>query len=83
VKEWEEKRAVVETHIERRALSVYNRIRKLVKTGVAVVQVEKSSCGGCFRQLPPQLRVEVRRQDQIIRCENCGRIVVWKDEDAD
>ncbi len=83
VKEWEEKRAVVETHIERLALSVYNRIRKLVKTGVAVVQVEKSSCGGCFRQLPPQLRVEVRRQDQIIRCENCGRIVVWKDEDAD
>ena len=83
VKEWEEKRAVVETQIERGALSAYNRIRKLVKTGVSVVQVEKSSCGGCFRQLPPQLRVEVRRQDQIIRCENCGRIVVWKDEDAD
>ena len=83
VKEWEEKRAVVETQIEPRALSAYNRIRKLIKTGVAVVQVEKSSCGGCFRQLPPQLRVEVRRQDQIIRCENCGRIVVWKDEDAD
>jgi predicted nucleic acid-binding Zn-ribbon protein len=80
VRECHEKRTGVETQIDRRALSVYNRIRKLVKTGAAVVQVEKSSCGGCFRQLPPQLRMEVRRQDQIIRCENCGRIVIWKEE---
>jgi predicted nucleic acid-binding Zn-ribbon protein len=80
VREHEEKRAVIESQIERRALSAYARIRKVLKGGVAVVKVEKNSCGGCFRQLAPQRRVEVRRQDQVIRCEICGRIVVWQDE---
>ena len=81
VRECEDRRAVVESHVERRALSAYTRIRKVLKGGVAVVRVEKDACGGCFRQLAPQRRVEVRRQDQIIRCEICGRIVVWKDEE--
>lgn len=80
VKAREAKRAVVETRIERPALSIYNRIRNMVKGGVAVVRVEKGSCGGCFRQLAPQRRVEARRQNRIIRCENCGRILIWKDE---
>lgn len=80
VREREDRRAVIESHVERRALSAYTRIRKVLKGGVAVVRVEKDACGGCFRQLAPQRRVEVRRQDQIIRCENCGRIVVWQDE---
>ena len=77
---WEKKRGAVEVHIERRPLSVYNRIRRSVKAGVAAVPVEKGSCGGCFRKLAPQRMVEVRRQDQVIRCENCGRILVWKEE---
>ncbi len=81
VRAWTEKRTVLEAKIERRALSIYNRIRKLLRGGLAVVQVEKGSCGGCFRLFPPQRRVEIRRQDQIIRCENCGRIVAWKDEE--
>ena len=80
VQEREEKRAVIESQIERRALSAYARIRKVLKGGVAVVKVEKNACGGCFRELAPQRRVEVRRQDQVIRCEICGRIVVWQDE---
>ena len=80
VKAREEKRATLEVHVDRRPLSVYTRIRKVVRGGVAVVSVEKASCGGCFRKLSPQTRVEVRRQDQVIRCENCGRILVWKEE---
>lgn len=80
VKKRERKRKSLETNVERRPLSIYNRIRKMVKGGVAVVSIEKSSCGGCFRQLSPQTTVEVRRQNQVIRCENCGRILVWKEE---
>lgn len=82
VKTRQDKRAVVEARIERRPLSIYNRIRKTLKGGIAVVPVEKGSCGGCFRELAPQRRVETRRQDQIIRCENCGRILVWREEVA-
>ena len=77
---WGNKRTVLEVEIETRAVSVYSRIQRMVKGGVAVVRVEKGSCGGCFRKLAPQRRMEIRRQNQIIRCENCGRIVVWKEE---
>ena len=77
---WREQRSVAEELVERPVLSNYDRIRRVVKDGVAVVPIGKGSCGGCFRQLPPQRRMEVRRQDRIIRCENCGRILVWPEE---
>lgn len=79
VKGWEKKHAAIEPNVERRPLSLYNRIRKVVKGGVAVVSVQKNSCGGCFRQLSPQRLVEARRGDTLMRCENCGRIMVWSD----
>ena len=77
VKGWEKKRAAIEPNVERRPLSLYNRIRKVVKGGVAIVPVQKNACGGCFRQLSPQRLVEARRGDTLMRCENCGRILVW------
>lgn len=77
---WRKKRSVAEESVDRPVLSNYNRIRSVVRDGVAVVPIGKGSCGGCFRQLPPQLHVEVRRQDRIIRCENCGRMLVWREE---
>jgi len=82
VKGWEKKRKGLEGKIEQRPLSMYNRIRRVVRGGVAVVQVKKGACGGCFRELAPQRRMEVRRSDQVIRCEACGRMMVWKEEVA-
>ena len=73
----EARRDHLASQIERRPLSIYARIRNVVRGGVAVVPLEKGSCGGCFRQMAPQRMVEVRRQDQVIRCENCGRVLVW------
>ena len=80
VQKWQRKRKGFENKVERPALSTYNRIRRMVKGGVAVVEIKKGSCGGCFRQLSPQLLVEARRINRVMRCENCGRITVWKDE---
>lgn len=81
VKGWEEKRSAIEPHVERRPLNLYNRIRKVVKGGVAIVAVQKNSCGGCFRQLAPQRLVEARRGDTLMRCENCGRILAWTESE--
>ncbi len=80
VKKWKRKRKAFESKIDRPALAAYNRIRRMVKGGIAVVEIKKGSCGGCFRQLSPQLLVEARRINRVMRCENCGRITVWKDE---
>jgi len=64
--------------INTRTLSIYNRLRR-GKGGIAVSTVDpvKHSCKGCYKQLPPQKVLEIRRGEKIIFCENCGRILVW------
>jgi predicted nucleic acid-binding Zn-ribbon protein len=43
---------------------------------LAVTRVENEHCGVCRQQLPPQVAVEVRKNDQFITCQACGRILV-------
>jgi len=64
--------------VDKRELSVYTRLRK-GKNGIAVATVDqkKFSCRGCFKQLPPQKVLEVRRSQKMIFCESCGRVLVW------
>ncbi len=56
-------------------LEQYERIRK-AKGGRAVVDVRRGACGGCFNRIPPQRLLELRKNDEIFRCEHCGRIYV-------
>ncbi len=42
----------------------------------AAVRVYKNSCSGCYNAIPAQKIVELRNnRQQILICENCGRIV--------
>jgi predicted nucleic acid-binding Zn-ribbon protein len=75
----QERKALTKT-IDRRALTVYERIRK-GKGGLAVVPLRKRACGGCFKQIPPQMVQQIRRGDRIYTCDSCGRILIWVDED--
>lgn len=43
---------------------------------VVVTRAEGDHCGGCRQQIPPQLAVEVRKNNQLITCPACGRILV-------
>ena len=79
---WEKKRAALEPHVDLQLLGLYNRIRKVVRGGIAVVPVHKGACGGCYRQLSPQRLVEVKRADSILRCDNCARILAWRDDEG-
>jgi len=45
----------------------------------AVVRVRKGACSGCYRALPPQMLVEMRRLERLFICEHCGRIVIDED----
>jgi uncharacterized protein len=62
--------------IEPRLLTAYKRIRKNARNGLAVVQVERDACGGCFNKIPPQRQLDIRSRKKIIVCEYCGRILV-------
>lgn len=56
-------------------LAQYERIRA-AKEGKAVVPVKRNSCGGCFNRIPPQTLLELRRNENMLVCERCGRIIV-------
>ena len=62
--------------IEDRLLLAYDKIRKTYRNGLAVVTVERDSCGGCFNQIPPQMQLEISLSKKIIACEHCGRVLV-------
>ncbi|MCL2511064.1 MAG: C4-type zinc ribbon domain-containing protein [Bacteroidales bacterium] len=66
------------TNIEERLLTAYNRIRKSVRNGLAVVTIERNACAGCFNKIPPQHQLDITNYKKIIVCEFCGRILVDK-----
>jgi predicted nucleic acid-binding Zn-ribbon protein len=66
-------------HVDERLLLSYDRIRKNYRNGLAVVPVERDSCGGCFHAIPPQKQSEIKLRKKVMVCENCGRILVDND----
>jgi len=47
----------------------------------AIVPVKNGVCSGCFISIPPMRQDKIRAMDEIIYCENCGRILVWEDDE--
>ena len=76
----EQSRQTVAKDIDPKLLTTYE--RKKSRRGIRVAAVRKGACGGCFHQMPAQIRSEIRRGERIINCENCGIIMVW-DEQSD
>lgn len=65
--------------IEDRLVTAYKRIRGSARNGLAVVTVQRDSCGGCFAKIPPQRQLDIRSRKKVIVCEHCGRILVDAD----
>ncbi len=62
--------------VEERLVVAYTRLRGNAKNGLAVVPVDRDSCGGCFNKIPPQRQLDIQTKRKIIVCEHCGRILV-------
>lgn len=60
--------------VEERLLKSYERIRSNSLNGLAIVNVSRGACGGCFNIVPPQRQADIREHKKIIVCEHCGRI---------
>jgi predicted nucleic acid-binding Zn-ribbon protein len=71
-----EKAKVLETNIEPRLLAAFKRIRKGTRNGLAVVDIQRDACAGCFNNIPPQKQMDIKMRKKIIVCEYCGRILV-------
>ncbi|MCC6700978.1 MAG: hypothetical protein IT221_05625 [Fluviicola sp.] len=62
--------------IDARLIAAYDRLRTNAKNGLAVVGVDRDSCGGCFNKIPPQRQLDIETKRKVIVCEHCGRILV-------
>jgi predicted nucleic acid-binding Zn-ribbon protein len=78
----EAERNNIREKVSRRTMSVYERVRKN-RGGDVVVTVKKRACGACYKALPPHRIQEIKRSDQIITCDNCGRMLIWQDGVSD
>ena len=63
--------------VEDRYLNAYQRLRRRLRDGRAVVPLERGAASGFA--VPPQRQVEVRQQNKIVVCEHTGRIIVDRD----
>jgi len=70
----EAKRESTLAEIKERDLVLYNRIREA--KGKAVAPIKRGSCSGCYNVVPPQMILEVKKNDRLFICEHCGRILV-------
>lgn len=77
----DDERQNIIVRVPKRIMSIYERIRKS-RGGSVVITVKKRACGACFKALPPHRIQELKRADQLITCDNCGRLLIWQDGDS-
>ncbi|MGC1454023.1 MAG: C4-type zinc ribbon domain-containing protein [Nitrospirota bacterium] len=78
LKEIEEERQKAITRIPKQLLSQYQKLLG-TKAGIAIAEARGESCSGCYMSIPPQVYVNVKKNENIITCPNCGRILYFKE----
>jgi predicted nucleic acid-binding Zn-ribbon protein len=59
-----------------KGLSEYQRIRKKTK-GTVIADATEGRCDACHISLRPQFFQDLRKGDQIMLCESCGRMLTY------
>lgn len=63
------------------ARSTYDRLSRM-RSGLALSEARDYSCLACRMRIRPQVFNDIKRGEQIITCESCGRILYFKAETA-
>jgi len=51
--------------------------------GLAVVEIREGTCQGCRMRVPHQLINDIQRNEQVILCPSCQRMLYWRPEKAE
>lgn len=68
--------------LDPKTLRLYERVRTGRSRLAVAPLTSEGACGNCFNVLPIQRQTEVRQDDALIRCEQCGAILYPEDGDA-
>jgi predicted nucleic acid-binding Zn-ribbon protein len=69
-------RAAVIAAVDRRVLAIYE-TAAAKRQGIAVAEARDGGCLVCHVRMRPQMFNEVRRNEAIVQCENCQRILYY------
>jgi len=72
-----ERRDDLSKQIESKLVKLYHTLKEK-RQGVGVVSVKNETCQGCFVNVPPQLFIEVQKNNALVRCPHCNRILYWE-----
>lgn len=76
-KEKLERREVLSKQVESKLFQLYNTLKEK-RQGIGMVSARNETCQGCYVNVPPQLFIEVQKNNSLIRCPNCNRILYWE-----
>lgn len=79
---WQQTREEIVGTLDPELLKRYTTLKER-RNGIAVVKVKNEGCQGCYVNIPPQLYNEVQKNQEIILCPNCNRILYWEDTGSD
>ncbi len=78
LKRIEQARQGIISHIQPAIFSQYQKLL-VSKAGVAIAEARAEACSGCYMSIPPQVFVNVKKNESIITCPHCGRILYYKE----
>ena len=76
-KEKQRRKEVLSKQIESKLFKLYNTLKEK-RLGIGMVCVSHETCQGCFVNVPPQMFIEVQKNNSVVRCPNCNRILYWE-----
>ena len=74
-----EERAKIVSQLEPDIYATYLALLKR-SNGIAMVRADHEICLGCNMNIPPQLFVEIRKNEDLIQCPQCDRILYYEEE---
>ncbi len=77
--ELENRRRQLCEKLPRSLFSIYDRMSR-TKRGQALSEIIDGVCTACRMKVRPKVFSDVRRGDQMITCESCGRILFYRNE---
>lgn len=75
-------RAQILAGLDSRLSALFDHIAQYQRRGVAVVEAKAGMCTYCHVRLRPQIFNTVRRNDDIIQCDSCHRILYFVQDAA-
>ena len=81
IKDLEAKRKAMRDDIAPKVLKDYERIARN-RGSSALVKAKKRVCQGCFTTLTKQTENELLKGEEIVHCQNCGRMLTLNKEDS-